>query len=72
METVRLEFANAGPRFYREARGILWEAHKNVAVTRMENRDTQMTKGSREVQADNDREDWPEREEIQTERFVSV
>lgn len=37
--------------------------HKNVVVPRMENRDTQGTKGWREGYADNDRdrEDWPER-----------
>lgn len=44
MESVWLEFGNAGPRFYREVKGFLWETHKNIVVTRTENRDTERTK----------------------------
>lgn len=40
MEMVQLEFGDARPRFCREAEGILWETHENVAFTRMERKET--------------------------------
>lgn len=39
-EYTTREFGKAGLRFCRKAKGIEWEAHKNVVATRMERTET--------------------------------